>query len=76
MQPRLYYFKFVADITVMRKIILPIMFLAAGLAFYEQAKPHPNIYITAAGILIFMLGVMWYSSKTPSKNQDHDEDNV
>ncbi|WP_091396057.1 hypothetical protein [Flavobacterium noncentrifugens] len=60
----------------MRKIILPIMFLAAGMAFYEQSKPQPDIYITVAGILLFLLGVMWYSSKTPSKNQDHDEDNV
>jgi len=60
----------------MKKMILPIMLLAIGAAFYEQTKPQPNIYITAIAVAVFMFGIMWFSSKTPSKNQENNEDDV
>jgi len=60
----------------MRKIILPVMIAAIILALYEQSKPQPNLYFTIAGIVVFMLGMMWLSSKTPSKNQDKNDDDV
>ena len=59
----------------MKKWKLPIVFIAAAAAFYEQTKPQPNLYITVISIAVFMIGVMWFSSKIPSKNQEnHDND--
>ena len=52
------------------------MLIAAGIAFYEQTKPQPNLYITVISIAVFMIGVMWFSSKIPSKNPENNDDNV
>ena len=51
------------------------MIIAILVALYEQSKDKPNVYITVAGIAVFMFGMMRLSAKTPSKNQDKDDDN-
>ncbi len=60
----------------MKKLIIPIMILAIILAIYEQSKTDKNVYIMIIAIVIFMFGMMRLSAKTPSKNQDKEEDNV
>jgi len=60
----------------MKKLLILIMFIAIGIAFYEQQKEHPNLYITIAAVIIFMYGMMRLSAKTPSKNQSEEEDGI
>jgi hypothetical protein len=60
----------------MKKILIPIMVIAIILALYEQSKAEPNIYITVAGIVVFMFGMMRLSAKVPSKNSEKEEDDV
>ena len=52
------------------------MVLAIGVAFYEQTSAEKNVYVMVIAIVIFMMGMMKLSSKTPSKNQDKEDDNV
>jgi len=58
----------------MKKLLLPIMFIAVFVAIYEQSKSPSNSYIQIVAIVIFMYGMMKLSAKTPSKNQDKSED--
>ncbi|WP_298225016.1 hypothetical protein [Flavobacterium sp.] len=60
----------------MKKILIPMMVLAIIIAFYEQSKPDKNIYIIVIAIAIFMFGMMRLSAKTPSKNQEEEEQDV
>ncbi|MRX67169.1 hypothetical protein SAMN06265349_101845 [Flavobacterium resistens] len=53
-----------------------IMILAIGVALYEQVSEDKNIYIMIIAIVVFMYGMMQLSAKTPSKNQDKEEDDV
>ncbi|WP_426485752.1 hypothetical protein [Flavobacterium sp. 2] len=53
-----------------------IMILAIGVALYEQVSEEKNIYIMIIAIVVFMYGMMQLSAKTPSKNQDKEEDDV
>lgn len=52
------------------------MIIAILVAFYEQRGQDKNVYITVIAIAVFMFGMMWLSAKTPSKNQDKEEENV
>lgn len=52
------------------------MALAIGVGLYEQASDDKNIFVMVISIVIFMMGMMRLSSKTPSKNQDNNEDDV
>ncbi len=52
------------------------MIVAILVAFYEQQKPDRNVYITVGAIVIFMYGMMRLSTKTPSKNQENNEEDV
>lgn len=61
---------------MMKRIMIPMMIVAVLIAFYEQQKADSNVYITAGAIAIFMYGMMRLSAKTPTKNQDQDEENV
>lgn len=61
---------------IMKKIVILILFLAIGLAFYEQASTEKNIYVMVIAIVVFMMGMMRLSSKTPSKNEDKGENDV
>ncbi|WP_417985910.1 hypothetical protein [Flavobacterium sp. XS2P39] len=60
----------------MKKIIIPIMVIAIMIAFYEQVSAEKNVYIMVIAIVIFMMGMMRLSAKTPSKNQDKEDENV
>ena len=60
----------------MKKIIILIMIVAIVVAFYEQVSPDKNVYVTVIAIVIFMYGMMRLSAKTPSKNQDKEEEDV
>lgn len=62
------------DIVIMKKVMILVMALAIGVAFYEQASTNKNVYVMVIAIVIFMIGMMKLSSKTPSKNQDKEED--
>ncbi len=53
-----------------------IMAVAIGVAFYEQSKPEKNVYLMVIALIVFMYGMMRLSAKTPSKNQDKEDNNV
>lgn len=60
----------------MKKLLIPIMLLAIIFAFYEESKTEKNIYFIVIAVIIFMFGMMKLSAKTPSKNQDKEDENV
>ena len=60
----------------MRKFIIPIMVVAITIALYEQVNAEKNVYIMVISIVVFMMGMMQLSAKTPSKNQDKEDENV
>ena len=60
----------------MKKVLLPIMIIAIIVAFYEKSLEKKNVYIQVISIVIFMIGMMKLSAKTPSKNQEKEEDDV
>jgi NADH:ubiquinone oxidoreductase subunit H len=60
----------------MKKLRIPIMIIAILIALYEQSSADKNIYITIIAIVIFMIGMMQLSAKTPSENQDKEEEDV
>ena len=61
---------------MMKRLLIPVMIIAIFIAFYEQSSDDKNVYIMIIAIVIFMFGMMRLSSKTPSKNQDKEDDNV
>jgi uncharacterized membrane protein YoaK (UPF0700 family) len=61
---------------IMKKFTILLMVLAIGVAFYEQTSTDKNVYVMVIAIVIFMMGMMKLSSKTPSKNQDNEDDDV
>ena len=60
----------------MKKIIVPIMIIAILLAFYEQSKEDSNLFILLIAFVIFMYGMMRLSAKTPSKNEENNDQDV
>nr|WP_315207915.1 hypothetical protein [uncultured Flavobacterium sp.] len=60
----------------MRKFIIPIMVLAITVALYQQVSAEKNVYVMVIAIVVFMMGMMQLSAKTPSKNQDKEDENV
>lgn len=60
----------------MKKIVIPILILAILVVLYEQRSAQKNVYIMVIAIVVFVFGMMRLSSKTPSKNQEKEEDNV
>jgi uncharacterized membrane protein AbrB (regulator of aidB expression) len=61
---------------MMKKFIILLMAAAIGVALYEQTLADKNVYVMVVAIVIFMMGMMRLSSKTPSKNEDKNDDNV
>jgi arginine exporter protein ArgO len=61
---------------MMKKILIPMMLVAFLIAFYEQQKTTSNVYITVGAVVIFMYGMMRLSAKTPSKNQDKNQEDA
>lgn len=57
----------------MKAFKILIMILAISVALYEQVSAEKNIYIMIIAIAIFMYGMMQLSAKTPSKNQEKEE---
>jgi len=53
-----------------------MMVVAIIIALYEQSMDDGNIYIMVLAIVVFMFGMMRLSAKTPSKNQDKEDQNV
>ena len=60
----------------MKKFIIPIMIVAIIVALYQQSSNEKNVYVMGVAIVVFMIGMMKLSAKTPSKNQDKEDDNV
>lgn len=60
----------------MKTFKILIMILAISVALYEQVSDDKNIYIMVIAIAVFMFGMMQLSAKTPSKNQEKDEQDV
>ncbi|MFV5685279.1 hypothetical protein ACM55I_07510 [Flavobacterium sp. GB2R13] len=60
----------------MKKFLIPIMIIAIIIALYEQVKAEKNVYVMVVTIVVFMFGMMQLSAKTPSKNQDKEDENV
>lgn len=60
----------------MKKFLIPIMIIAVIVAFYEQSKDEKNVYVLVIAIVFFMYGMMRLSAKTPSKNQDKEDEDV
>ena len=52
------------------------MVIAIFVALYQQARNKKNVYIMVIAIIVFMIGMMKLSAKTPSKNQDKEDDHV
>ncbi|SHL91846.1 hypothetical protein SAMN05443543_10728 [Flavobacterium flevense] len=52
------------------------MLLAIAVAFYEQTANEKNVYVTVVAIAVFMFGMMQLSAKTPSKNQEKQEEDA
>ncbi len=50
--------------------------MAISVALYEQVSAEKNVYIMVIAIVVFMMGMMQLSAKTPSKNQDKEDENV
>jgi uncharacterized membrane protein YoaK (UPF0700 family) len=53
---------------MMKKFVILLMALAIGVALYEQTSAEKNVYVMVIAIVVFMMGMMRLSSKTPSKN--------
>nr|WP_300976863.1 hypothetical protein [Flavobacterium sp.] len=60
----------------MKQLMILIMAIAIGVALYEQSKPEKNVYLMVMALIVFMYGMMRLSGKTPSKNQDKEENDV
>lgn len=60
----------------MKAFKILIMILAISVALYEQVSDQKNIYIMVIAIVVFMYGMMQLSAKTPSKNQEKEEEDV
>lgn len=52
------------------------MIIAILVILTEQVSAKKNIYLMVGAIVVFMFGMMQLSAKTPSKNQNKEEDNV
>jgi hypothetical protein len=60
----------------MKAFKILIMILAISVALYEQVSEEKNVYVMVIAIVVFMYGMMQLSAKTPSKNQDKEEQDV
>ena len=53
-----------------------MMIVALIAVVYAQSGSEKNLYIMLPAIALFMFGMMQLSAKTPSKNQENQDDNV
>ena len=57
----------------MKKLVMPLMFVAIVFAIIEQSKTQPNMYIMILAIVVFVYGMIQLSAKTPSKHREEQE---
>jgi len=60
----------------MKIIRIIIMIIAILVILLEQVSVKKNVYLMVGAIAVFMYGMMQLSAKTPSKNQNKEEENV
>jgi amino acid permease len=56
----------------MRKFLIPLMIVAFFVAFWNQSNAKPNVFITIIAVVIFMFGMMKFSTKIPPKDKEDD----
>jgi hypothetical protein len=61
----------------MKKFLIPAVVIAAIILLYEQSQDAPNVYISAASIVVFMFFLFKLNARIPHKdNNTNDSDNV
>jgi Na+/phosphate symporter len=60
----------------MKKFAIPMLLIGIIIVLFEQNREVPNLILRIFGIGFFMFGMMQLSAKTPSKNQDNEDDNI
>ncbi|MEW5675875.1 hypothetical protein ABGT15_06140 [Flavobacterium enshiense] len=58
----------------MKTIYIIILLAVFGIAFYEQSKPNPSVWVQVIGVIVFFYGAMKLMSKTSSNHKDKEED--
>lgn len=53
-----------------------MMAVCIFIAFYEQNEEKPNQIITALAVVVFIVGMIKLSAKTPSKNNEEEDENI
>ena len=76
-QKNVHIFLLLMKIIAMKKLLIPVMFIALIVGLFEQSKDKPNIYILCAAVAVFMYGMMNLTAKVPSKqNKEEEEEDV
>jgi len=57
----------------MKKTLKIIIILFGIYALYEQSKPEPNVWISAFGITVFMLGLFFLNHRTSSNSTPEND---
>lgn len=57
----------------MKKLIVPLSFIAFGLGLWEQSQPQPRWYILLPCLAVFIYGAWQLNSKIPHKEDPKDE---
>ncbi|MEC5166619.1 L-asparagine transporter-like permease [Flavobacterium sp. PL11] len=60
----------------MKKILIFVVIVAIIAGLYQQVNIEIHLYIKVFAFILFMIGMMQLSAKTPSKNQNKDDENV
>ncbi len=58
------------------KLLIPIMAVTFFIAINEQSNTSKNIFILIPAMAFFIFGMIKLSAKTPSKNQENQEEDV
>ncbi len=53
-----------------------MMAVCIFIAFYEQNEEKPSQIITALAIVVFIFGMIKLSAKTPSKNNEEEDEDI
>lgn len=58
-----------------KNIYIAVMIFVAGFLILEINRPKPNVWLEAVGVVVFFYGMMRLSAKTPSKNDENQNEN-
>lgn len=61
------------EMKIFRSLIVVIALLVI---FFEEKSTERNVYLMVVAIVVFMFFMMRLSAKTPSKNQNKENENV